>query len=192
MTDGRNRKLIDLLWRPDSPEQTSPVYALLDGARDRRIYPALQDFEGEYRCLYRGELSQRLRRAAPYLVRLAEMAPFTRWLVQHAWGESWGIFLQTRAEIEEVRRHFRHFLIVEDYRGKRLYFRYYDPRVLRVYLPTCIGVEIRTIFGPVTRYVVEDEDPSVALEFGFRAGQLVYTRHILAGERRADDAQAGS
>jgi hypothetical protein len=30
-----------------------------------------------------------------------------------------------------------------------LLFRYYDPRVLRVYLPSCRPSELETVFGPV-------------------------------------------
>ena len=53
------------------------------------------------------------------------------------------------ATLEELRRHFRKFLKVEDPKGKSLIFRYYDPRVLRVYLPTCNAMELQTVFGPV-------------------------------------------
>ena len=39
--------------------------------------------------------------------------------------------------------------------GERVYFRFYDPRVLRVYLPTCSSSELKGVFGPVGRFVVE-------------------------------------
>jgi hypothetical protein len=173
------RNLMQLLW-PATAGTSTWVYAILDGARNPRIHRALQEFEGDYRCLYRGQLSARLQRAAPYLVRLVDVAPFSRWLLEQAWGDSWGIFLQARSEIDDLRRHFRRFLVVEDYRGRRLYFRYYDPRVLRVYLPTCVGMELTTVFGPVERFVVEDENPNVALEFRRRQGRLVTARHTLS------------
>ncbi len=37
-------------------------------------------------------------------------------------------------------------------------FRYSDPRILRVYLPTCLPDELEQMFGPVTAYVMESED----------------------------------
>ena len=40
--------------------------------------------------------------------------------------------------------------------GEMVYFRYYDPRVLQVYLPTCRRDEIKIIYGPVLRYIAED------------------------------------
>ena len=35
--------------------------------------------------------------------------------------------------VDELRRHLRRFLLVKDESGRQLYFRYYDPRVLRLY-----------------------------------------------------------
>jgi len=51
-------------------------------------------------------------------------------------------------------------------------FRYYDPRVLRVYLPTCVRSELRTVFGPIERFWTEGENPDKMLEFRFRERDL--------------------
>jgi len=51
-------------------------------------------------------------------------------------------------------------------------FRYYDPRVLRIYLPTCNAGELSTIFGPITGYIVEDADPWTLLRFSLDSGSL--------------------
>ena len=55
--------------------------------------------------------------------------------------------------------------MVKNEGGKSIYFRYYDPRVLRVYLPTCNEGELDVIFGPVLRYVVEGEDAKTMIEY---------------------------
>ena len=54
-------------------------------------------------------------------------------------------------------RHFRQFLRVRDEAGREFFFRFYDPRVLRVYLPTCNSEELRTFFGPVELFSMEGE-----------------------------------
>jgi hypothetical protein len=59
-------------------------------------------------------------------------------------------------------------LVVRDSSGNRLVFRYYDPRVLRVYLPTCVTAELRTVFGPIEGFWTESESPEKMLEFRFR------------------------
>jgi hypothetical protein len=40
-------------------------------------------------------------------------------------------------------------------------FRFYDPRVLRVYLPTCWPGELTRMFGPVESFVMESAEGNV-------------------------------
>lgn len=143
------------------------AYAILDGARDRAIETIVRRSGLPYACLYSGELTPRMRAAAPYLVRLDPDAPASHELLREAWGESWGIFAIVPEDLQlaDLRRHLRRFLRVQDENGKYLVFRYYDPRVLRAYLPTCTAEEAETLFGPVERFVAEAEDPASALTF---------------------------
>jgi hypothetical protein len=46
-------------------------------------------------------------------------------------------------------------LRVETEDGQRLVFRYFDPRVLRVFLPVCTPAEKNDFFGPVYRFFIE-------------------------------------
>jgi hypothetical protein len=41
--------------------------------------------------------------------------------------------------------------------GERVYFRYYDPRVLRRFLPTCSPRQEEEIFGDIGTFLVEGE-----------------------------------
>jgi hypothetical protein len=156
--------IIEQLWQTPPGEPAGEVYAILDAARDERIYPRVLECGLEYCSLYRGDQAEELAEVAPYLVHLQPDAPFTTWLIENGWGESWGIFVRAAASLAELRRHFRRFLMVYDPDGKPLYFRYYDPRVLRVYLPTCNAEELSTLFGPLSRYLVESDDATVLLE----------------------------
>jgi hypothetical protein len=153
------------LWRQTERQVGSCLYAILDAARNERIHPSLVDSDSVYCCLYRGEIAPELAEVAPYLVALEQNAPFTSWLIGQGWGDSWGIFLDSSASLNELRRHFRRFLMVYDEQGKPLYFRYYDPRVWRAYLPTCNAAELRIVFGPVSRYLIEGEDRDSFAEF---------------------------
>ncbi len=100
---------------------------------------------------------------APYLVRLTKGSQDTRRLVDAAWGNAWGVFLQSKADLEPLRRHLRLFLSVLTEKKKKLLFRFYDPRVLRPYLPSCTEQELQTFFGPIDAYVLEGEDPDEAV-----------------------------
>jgi hypothetical protein len=164
-------RIIDALWRSlDADEER--IYALLDAARDETIYPAVLGGDAEYFCLYIGELAPELAETAPYLVKLDPEAKFAAWLAKNGWGHGWGIFAQSRADMLSLRRHFRRFLMVYDDEEQPLYFRYYDPRVLRVFLPTCNQDELQTLFGPVDRYSFESEDGASLLRCSLSSSRL--------------------
>ncbi len=57
-----------------------------------------------------------------------------------------------------------------------MYFRFYDPRVLRIFLPTCDRSQILEFFGPVKIFICEDEDPEHILLFSHQNGELVTDR----------------
>lgn len=188
MNDAPDRLLAWLFRRapPEEPPVRTGLYAILDSARDRRMFRAISETGLPHHCLFSGRLDPALQAVAPYLVELRPEASFVRRLLGDGWGRAWGIYVASPASLEELRRHFRRFLRVEDERGRRMLFRYYDPRVLRVYLPTCNEEELATVFGPVTRYVLEAEDPDRLLELSLHGGALV-TRAILWRSERPDD-----
>jgi hypothetical protein len=155
--------LLDLQTRASEPGMH--LYVILDGARDDRVYPNVMLCGLRHTCLYRGELPEVLAAAAPHLVELEMGVAFTKWLLKFGWGQSWGIFFTSTAHIEDLQRHFRRFLKVRSEQGQRLYFRYYDPRVLRAYLPTCNREERDFVFGPVNQFLVESEDGKGLLAF---------------------------
>lgn len=138
-------------------DQTVTAFTVLDGASVPGLAGNLASFNPPHVCLFRGEPAPDLAQVAPYLVLLERDASFTEWVLGGGWGRHWGIFGVSGAGLPVLRNHFRKFLTVYDEKGKSLYFRYYDPRVLRVYLPLCSSEELEAMFGPVTSYLVEDE-----------------------------------
>jgi hypothetical protein len=173
-----------LLFGGLSGDEGLKAYAVLDGAAVPGLLAKLYA-QPEYVCLYRGELAPDMAEVAPYLVRLEPDSEFADWVLEKGWGRHWGIFALSRADLRALRRHLRTFLIVHDPQGKPVYFRYYDPRVLRVYLPTCSAQELATVFGPVESYLLEDETPHKALRFELAAGDLRRRRLALtpAGQK---------
>jgi hypothetical protein len=165
--------LVKHLW---SGSVEGEVFAVLDGARDDRIHKFLEDSDLERHCLYEEKaISDEVKRVAPYVVRLLPWSKHTRWLFEAGWGKSWGILLTTRVTSPELRQHLRRFLVVKDEKGHQLYFRYYDPRVLRQYLPTCTRAESEMVFGPVNRYWTESKDARSLVEFVPGAGGVKQT-----------------
>lgn len=149
-----------------------PLYALLDAARDPGVLRLLRGSGAEHQSLYEGLEGETLADYAPYLASLPADCPAREPLAREGWGESWGVYLTCPLPFAEVRRHFRHFLLVRDEAGEELYFRFYDPRVLRVFLPTCTSAELATFFGPAHHFIVEDDPPEKLVRFGLEGGRL--------------------
>ncbi|NOZ54348.1 MAG: DUF4123 domain-containing protein [Gammaproteobacteria bacterium] len=145
-------------------DQALQAYAVVDGASASGLVQKLNNWGTDYACLFSGELAPELRETAPYLLKLAPYAHATEWLLNN-WGGHVGILAVIPKEIDfkAVRKHFRGFLIVISPDKERLYFRYYDPRVLRLYLPTCTLEEIQKVFGPVKHYLLEGKENDVQL-----------------------------
>ncbi|MCB1778083.1 MAG: DUF4123 domain-containing protein [Candidatus Competibacteraceae bacterium] len=152
------------------PETT--VYAVLDGASAPNLPQMLDRLRVESVCLFPGELEPDVAQVAPYLAVFKPDTPFAEWVLEEGWGRHWGIFVVSRVNLRALRDHLRSFLKVYGPELEPLEFRYYDPRVLRVYLPTCNAKELRTVFGPVLRYLVESEEPGVLLKFSLNGEQL--------------------
>jgi hypothetical protein len=165
-------QIFEALWFKDlSPAYR--VWAVLDGARDARVYSAVVGCYADNCCLYSGDLPSDLKLAAPYLVSLDPEDRTTQYILKRGWGNSWGIFLRSTSSMETLRRHLKKFLVVKDHTSRRLLFRYYDPRVLRVYLPTCWPAELETLFGPVKAFMVEGEDSATMIQYRVDEGRLV-------------------
>ncbi|MEZ4808082.1 MAG: DUF4123 domain-containing protein [Flavobacteriales bacterium] len=148
-------------------------YILLDAARMNGAIQEARDLNPDHTCLYEGDSEKFLAAVAPWLFAFEPGSDFARWAVRQGKGNSWGILF--RSEVEPVRlyKHLRRFLIIQTEEGKELYFRYYDPRVLRVFLPTCDKDQLREFFGPITAFVAEDEN-GLLVEYALSDNELLY------------------
>jgi hypothetical protein len=153
-------------------DEEAKVYAVLDGASVKDLLARFDEHQPERVCLYRGELAPDMAVVAPYLVRLEDETEFADWVIGKGWGGHWGVFAVAHADLDAMRRHLRRLLTVYSPEGKPMLFRYYDPRVLRTFLPTCNADELGKLFGPVASFVCEDADAGAALRFRLAAGEL--------------------
>ncbi len=175
--DVRNRDLVRgvkrVLWPEDSLRPVN-VWAVLDAARDERIWDLISRSYLDKCCLFAGDLSPQLEQTAPHLLQVSARDTVTDSLLEYGWGQAWGIFVQSDAPMQTLRRHLRTLLRVRDEAGRYLLFRYYDPRVLRTYLPTCLAAELKTVFGSSIMNVrMEAEDPASIVSFAMDSDGLL-------------------
>ena len=145
--------------------QAEPLFAVLDAARDERILTLLHESVEECRSLYEGPQGDTLAEVAPYLVRLPTGSRLLESLVVEGWGRSWGVFLTSQHSFKDLRRQLRKFLMVQDALKQELYFRFYDPRVLREILPVFKSSQLQEIFERTDAFLVEGKVPSDVLRF---------------------------
>jgi hypothetical protein len=141
------------------------AFAIVDGASIPGLLSMLYQPDVEFECLQGGDLEPDEAEVAPYLVKLEPGMPLLRRMLQAGWGAHWGIVLQAPVELAVIRRHFRPLLVVYDESAKPMRFRYYDPRVLSVYLPTCNAAELTQFCGPVRTFLAESGDRFESFEF---------------------------
>jgi hypothetical protein len=137
--------------------EPATVFAILDGAAATSLTQHLASLSPRHACLYAGDLSPDMAEVAPYLALLERDDPFTEWLLDNGWGRGWGIYGKAGCRFTELRSHLRRMAkVAEEATGRALYFRFYDPKLLAIYLSGCSRKELRNFFGPVQQYLVED------------------------------------
>ncbi len=134
------------------------VYAVLDGASVPDLPMKFFELNPPRYCLLKGELETDMAEVAPYVVRLYPQTPFTEWVLTECWGKHWGIFAHSLQPLKEMRKHFRSMITVCNEKGDPMMFRFYDPRVLRRFLPTCKPAELKVFFGDVESFFAESDD----------------------------------
>ncbi len=146
-------------------EQATVTYAILDAARIFGELDTAKKLQNNFLSLYKPDHGELLSTVAPYLFHYLPNAEFGKWFSDKGWGMSWGLFISSGATVEELNKHFRKFLMVKTEQKKELYFRFYDPRLLRMFLPTCDAQQLKDFFGPISKFSMESHDANYAIEF---------------------------
>jgi hypothetical protein len=137
-------------------------FAILDGAIDPGVLAFLKEGGAFFQSLYEGEPAAHIAPFGPFLVDLSTSPHLLPHLILRGWGKSWGIYLRSAQTFHEVRHHLRSLLLV-DAAGEKALFRFYDPRVLPIFLDTAAAEQCAEFFGLIEAFVLET----------FRTGELV-------------------
>ncbi len=136
------------------------LYGILDAARDPALLPHLRTLAPQARCLFDDPLDPDLAQAAPWVVALTPQDPFLAWWRENGLGQAWGIAATSDADLTSFRRHLKKCLRAQLPGGRVVYFRFYDPRVLRTFLPIAEPDQLKALFGPIQTLYVESEEGS--------------------------------
>lgn len=152
--------------------ENTRAFVVLDGASIPDLRMRLYETQPPHYCLFRGDRPPDVMEVAPYVVQLIQGSTFADWVLTECFGKHWGIFAHSRHSIKEMRRHFRSLVIVYDEEAKPMIFRFYDPRVLPNFLPTCETSELNEFFGTVDTYFAENVKTRTLLSFKLESDAL--------------------
>lgn len=139
--------------------RSARLFAVLDGARSRRIQQLVRENVEVARSLFDGARGDSMSEVAPLIVGpLREDSALLEALLLEGYGSRWGIFVASRADdMDATRRHLRRFLIaLSDDTGEKLYFRFYDPGVASVFLASAAPRQSSDFLQPFQAVLVED------------------------------------
>jgi hypothetical protein len=126
-----------------------------------------------YKSLIKSKSEDELESVAPYLFSMNKSTiDFSNWFFGVGWNKNWGVLVFSNASFEDVYNHFCKYLIVTNDDKQEVYFRFYDPRVLRIILLSFDTKQLTSFFGPLSAFVVEDEDEGFVLKFSLFNNQL--------------------
>lgn len=140
------------------------LYVVLDAARCREVPTKLRQLGVAARPLFVKEpIPAGLESALPHLAPCPLDSELMRWMLDSGWGDAWGIFLVSPVDLDTLAHHLMGHLHAELEDGQRLIFRFYDPRVLRAFLPTCTEEQSDAFFGPIEAIGLEGEDGALQI-----------------------------
>jgi hypothetical protein len=137
----------------DVPAGTK-TYALMDCSLDSTLYPAIIKSGCPLIGLYREPWQKKLGEIAPHLVELETGSPFYRELVSWDWYGNWGYFVQSGASLDDLGAALAPLTLATAPNGQQVFFRFFDPRVLRPFLSAATKTDIELLFTTATRFVV--------------------------------------
>ena len=133
------------------------VHAVIDGRVVPELPQRLADADTMgWDCLERGALSPQAQRIAAYLVELREPSPFTDWLLAEATAAfpGWGLAMPGTQPLLAMREHCRGLDDVLMPDGERRPWRWFDPDLLGVLLPSFSPPQLDELFGMGQQIVV--------------------------------------
>lgn len=140
-------------------------YILLDAARmDRNIEKAFLLNE-KFECLFQGNAKESLQYVAPFLFSFDKDSEFGKWVINEGLGNSWGVFIQSYLPMLELLKLMRKLLIVDSENQEQFYFRFYDPRVFNIVLPTFGNEQLKYFFGEINYFLVESDKDMILNRF---------------------------
>lgn len=123
-------------------------YAVVDLASAQQLRPVIADqLPSVAEPLFAREFPRALLQVGPWLVRLSKAPEVERMLVEMGADLPWGYYVHSTFDIVSLRQSLRRFNLARlPDTQKEVLFRYWDPRVMRVFLDVATREQYRRLF----------------------------------------------
>ncbi|MFV0488853.1 MAG: DUF4123 domain-containing protein [Vibrio fluvialis] len=130
-----------------SAETVPPMrtYGIVSAEKFQWKFSEIEACELPFRCLFKGEAAEERKDEAPYLIELNKEADFTRRLFSfypempaemtsvHLWQQEPGMYVRSRAGLDDLWKHFRRFTRFKNEHGRWLHFRFWEGSLFPAY-----------------------------------------------------------
>lgn len=145
----------------------SPLFAILNAAVEQHVPHFLLGSGEPFQFLSEGLAIDQMQPPQVYLAQFTPSSALLPRLLKEGWGKPWITFVTSPHPAPDVANHLRNLMIVSTPDHRPFYFRYYDPRMLQLLLPSFTPQELVQFFGPLQTILIADPaDSSRLLEFG--------------------------
>lgn len=143
---------------------SGPLFAVVDSARHPAVLEALCRPGSVHWSLYDGRTAELLADVAPYLVDLRKGPERRHALLEGGWGDFRGFYFHSDREPDALRSHLRHFMMVR-LEDEEVFFRFYDPRVLRPFLKNIDSIDGAKFIEPFLGLYCEGDSGDTITRF---------------------------
>jgi len=138
----------------------------------------LQKHYTQYRCLLKGTKDEVLADVAPYIFLIDDAGEKLKDEIELSLKEL--ISIESAQDIDVLTDHFKQF-IYQNVNGRECYFRFWDARVLKKFLPLCTEVQLRMFFRPLSAIFMEDENGQEVICYTVQYSSLFTSKAIKNG-----------
>lgn len=128
-------------------------FVLIDAALWGDEIEVAKGFHSNFRSLFRGEAGEELSNVAPLLFSVEPQSDFANWLKYQIGKDPENrrvLWISSSATLDGLRKHFRRFLRVKKEDGGYMFFRLYDPVVLKYVLPNLNKEQCSELFSAIS------------------------------------------
>ena len=153
------------------------LYLLLDASRSFEIPVMLDALSEDAVCLFDGAAKEDFADTAPWLTPVSVDDDVFDWYMDEGWGRDWGVFLISSQTTGRVKSSLKRSVMVQDEDGQEMFFKFYRPSVLNVYLPVFEFEQASYLMRDVAQFWTEwADDPTAMNCHEIKGGALTSTK----------------